>query len=219
VRIRGPRPKLWRGYRNCDKCSRWRPVSDYTVYKTRTGYEQITSECDHCKREREKARYDKLSETEKRSKGIKANKRAMKRRSKALVEIERLHAIVDEQNERLEEQWAKIEQVRKARKHARATRGTINGTAVDIVPFRMWLLRQYRQYGYNSSELAREMGQDEARVRRWLDGFLWTGAGRDPEPIRAINLATVDQISMAMGDSGLLSRLYPLEDDTEDHVE
>jgi hypothetical protein len=185
VRIRGPRPKLWRGYRNCDKCSCWRPVSDYTVYKTRTGYEQITSECDHCKREREKARYDKLSETEKRSKGIKANKRAMKRRSKALVEIERLHAIVDEQNERLEEQWAKIEQVRKARKHARATRGTINGTAVD----------------------------------RWLDGFLWTGAGRDPEPIRAINLATVDQISMAMGDSGLLSRLYPLEDDTEDHVE
>jgi hypothetical protein len=216
VRIPGPRPKLWRGYRNCERCTRWRPVSDFNVYKSRSGYEQIRGECDQCKRDREKLRYDKLSETQKRSKGIKSNKQAAKRRSKALSEIQRLHVIVDDQNERLEEQWVKIEQ---ARKHSRAIRGTLNGTAVDIIPFRMWLLRQYRQHGYNSSALAQAMDQDEARVRRWLGGFLWTGAGRDPEPIRAITLATVDQIAIAMGDSGLLSRLYPFADDDVDPVE
>ena len=28
---RTKQPKLWRGYRNCDVCTRWRPVSDFTV--------------------------------------------------------------------------------------------------------------------------------------------------------------------------------------------
>jgi len=212
VKIRGPKPRLWRGYRNCDKCTRWRPVSDFTVYRTRTGYEQIKGECEHCKRERERARYDKLSEKQKRAKGIRANKQAEKRRNKALAEIERLHTILDKQNVRLEEQWARIE---RARKHTRALYGSVNGTHVDIVPFRMWLLRQYRQHGYNVTTLAQEMGQDEARVRRWLDGYMWNGVGRDPEPIRSISIANVDQIAVAMEDPGLLSRLYPLEVDDD----
>jgi hypothetical protein len=29
------------GYRNCERCTRWRPVSDFNVYKSRSGYEQI----------------------------------------------------------------------------------------------------------------------------------------------------------------------------------
>jgi hypothetical protein len=213
LKIRGPKPKLWRGYRNCDKCTRWRPVSDFTVHKTRTGYEQIKGECEHCKREREQARYDKLSPEQKRKRGITANKQAQKRRDSALQEIERLHNILDKQNEQLEKQHDKIE---RARKYTRQPRGTINGTAVDILPFRMWLLRQYRQHGYSGVVLADQMQVDERQIRRWIDGYEWNGVGRDPTPIRAIDLGTVDKISVLMNDPGLLERLYPLEvDDVE----
>ena len=167
MRIRGPKPQLWRGYRNCDKCTRWRPVSDYTVYKTRTGYEQIKGECEHCKRERETARYNKLTPEQKRAKGVKANEQAQKRRNKALAEIERLHKILDKQNEKLEKQYDKIE---RSRRIIRAPHGTVSGSSVDITPFRMWLLRQYRQHGYNVGELAQDIGQDplagEALARR-----------------------------------------------------
>lgn len=212
MKLRGPKPKHWRGRRNCDRCTRWRPVSDFTVYKTRTGYEQIKGECDHCKRERENARYAKLSEKQKRAKGIKANKQAEKRRNKALAEIERLHSIVDKQNETLEKQWYKIEHVRR---HPRALYGSVNGTFVDIVPFRMWLLRQHRESGYNLSGLAMKIGVDEKQIRRWIDGFEWTGVGRDPVPIRTVAILTVDKIGIAMEDPGLLERLYPLAVDDD----
>lgn len=206
-------PKLWRGYRNCDVCTRWRPVSDFTVVRLRTGYEQIKGQCEHCKRERERARYDKLTPEQKSAKGKKANKQAQKRRHDAIDEIKRLHKILDKQNEKLDKQWDKIE---RSQKLVRVPRGTENGRAVDITPFRMWLLRQYRQHDYNVGELAEDMGQDSSRVKRWLDGFQWNGAGRDPTPIRAIDVSTVDTIGVAIGDGGLLERLYPLEVDDED---
>ena len=208
----GPKPIAWRGYRNCDRCTRWRPVSDFTVYRTRTGFEQIKGECDHCKRQREKERYDALTPEQKRAKGKKANKQAQKRRDKALVFIERQRRILDEQNHKIEILSDKIDRARKAN---RPPRGTVNGSAVEITPFRMWLLRKHRETGYNVGELAQAVEQDPSRVKRWLDGYMWNSAGRDPDPIRAIDVGTVDAIGVAMNDPGLLERLYPLEVDVD----
>ena len=208
----GPKPLVWRGYRNCDRCTRWRPVSDFTVYLTRTGYEQIKGTCEVCKREVERQRYNNLTSEQKRAKGIKANKQAEKRRNDALHEIERLRKILDKQNVRLDKQHDKI---LRAQKHTRQVRNTGSGDAVDIVPFRMWLMRQYRQHNYSTSELADAIGIDSSRVRKLLDGFYWNGTGNDPVPIRAIDIGTIDTIAVAMEDPGLLERLYPLEVDEE----
>jgi hypothetical protein len=46
-----------------------------------------------------------------------------------------------------------------------------------------------------------------------LQGYNWNGAGRDPSPVQAINIVTVDEVGVAFGDAGLLERLYPLEVD------
>lgn len=208
MKIRGPKPLVWRGYRNCDRCTRWRPVSDFTVYQTRTGYEQIKGTCEECKKRVERERYARLTPEQKRAKGIKANKQAKKRREKALREIERQARILDKQNEKLEKQWDKIE---RAQKYTRAPRHVYDDDSVDITPFRMWLLRQYREHGYVLDTLAKEIGMDPSRTRRFLDGYMWNGAGRNPDPIRHIRLSTVDKIGAAIGDPELLERLYPLE--------
>ena len=204
----GPKPLVWRGYRNCDKCTRWRPVSDFTVYQTRTGYEQIKGTCEHCKREAERLRYEALSPEQKRKKGIKANKQAEKRRNDALHEIERLRNTLDRQNEKLEKQWDKLERGRRIL----SVRHGMNGTYVDITPFRMWLLRQHRLRKYNTNKLAEDMGHDASRVSRWLQGFEWNGTGRDPSPVRSIDAYIVDEIGVKMEDPGLLERLYPFAD-------
>jgi hypothetical protein len=202
--------KTWRGYRNCDRCTRWRPVSDFTVYKTRTGYEQIKGECQECKRQREHERYQSLSEEEKRKKGKKANEQAWQRRNHALEFIERQRKILDEQNHQIEKLSDRLALIKK--KNASTPPRTIKGVpALDVVPFRMWLLHRFRERGYDLNALAKEMGQDASRVRRWLDGYMWKGIGRDPTPIRVIDIDTVDKIAVNLGDPGLLERLYPLE--------
>ncbi|HWI67255.1 MAG TPA: hypothetical protein VNS88_02550 [Nitrospiraceae bacterium] len=207
MKFRGPKPKLWRGYRNCNQCTRWRPVSDFTVYRSRSGYEQIKGVCEICKREKERARYDKLTPEEKRAKGIKANKQAQKRRDKQLRQIEHQRIILDKQNVRLEKQWARLEKARTRVLHWE------NGEAwLDVAPFRMWLLRLHRESGYNLRELAEQLGHDERQVYRWLNGFEWNGAGRDPTPIRSVKLVIVDNISVRMEDPGLIDRLYPVLD-------
>lgn len=204
----GPKPLVWRGYRNCARCTRWRPVSDFTVYLTRTGYEQIKSECAACKRERGRESYGSLTPEEKRIKGIEANRRTQMRRQRALAQIERQRKNLDKQNEKLEQQWDKI---MLGRKWTRPPRGTVNGSAVDITPFRMWLMRQYREHDYNVGLLADDVGKDASQVRRWLDGYTWMGPGLDPVPVRAIDVALVDEIGTTIGDPGLLERLYPFE--------
>lgn len=207
----GPKPKLWRGYRNCNRCSRWRPVSDFPIRKTRIGYEQITGICQACIREQEQHRYASLSWEGKQEVGRRANRNARKRKKKQLTFIERQRKILDEQNEELERMHEKYQRVR----NRYIMRG-VNGDepiAVEITPFRMWLLRQYRLRNYDLAALAEEMGQDGSRVRRWLDGFYWNGTGRDPEAIRTITIATLDEIAVALDDPGLLERLYPLETD------
>jgi hypothetical protein len=202
----GPLPLVWRGYRNCDRCTAWRPVSDFTVYQTRTGYEQIKGTCDACKRQVERDRYNKLSPAQKKLKGVKANKQAQKRRDKALIYIERQRAILDKQNDKIERLEKKVEVARSRVLHEE------NGseTYVDAIPFRMWLLRRHRESGYNVSDLADEIGFDHSQVTSWLNGYKWNGAGRDPAPMRSIKLSTVDEVAVALGDPGLVERLYPL---------
>lgn len=212
MKLRGPKPLIWRGYRNCDVCTRWRPVSDFTVYKTRTGYEQIKGECEYCKRERERERYHSLTPEQKKAKGRRANRQAQKRRDKALAYIERQREILDKQNDKIERLEQKVEHTSKlARKRVRYLE---DGDYLDIVPFRMWLLRKNRETGYNIDELSEWIGQDPSRVQRWLNGYQWNGAGRDPEPVLSVHITTVDAVAVKVGDTGLLERLYPLS--TED---
>jgi hypothetical protein len=202
----GPKPLVWTGYRNCDVCTRWRPVSDFTVYQTRTGYEQIKGTCDACKRKVERDRYNRLTPAQKKAKGVKANKQAQKRRDKALTFIERQAAILDKQNEKIERLEKQVEAGRK-HMHIRHVDGV---RYVDAVPFRMWLLRRHRESGYDVARLADDIGRDHSQVSRWLQGYQWNGAGLDPEPLRSISLATVDEVAVALNDPGLVTRLYPL---------
>ena len=204
----GPKPLVWRGYRNCERCTRWRPVSDFTVSTTRTGYEQIKGECEHCKRQRAKDAYNKLTPEQKRAKGRKANKQAQQRRTSALGEIERLQKNLDKQNERIEKLWARIERGRKHMRMRHEENGAV--TYVDIVPFRMWLLRYHREHGYNLEQLCDDINVEPRQVKRWLDGFDWVGVGRDPTAVRSIDIVSVDKVGIAVDDPGLLERLYPL---------
>jgi hypothetical protein len=77
----------------------------------------------------------------------------------------------------------------------------------------MWLLRQHRQHEYRLDLLSESIGQDPRQVERWLQGYNWNGAGRDPVAIKAINIVTIDEVGVYFGDAGLLERLYPLEVD------
>jgi len=203
----GPKPLVWRGYRNCDVCTRWRPVSDFTVYQTRTGYEQIKGTCDACKRRVERERYERLTAEEKRAKGRKANKQAQKRRDKALVYIERQRDLLDRQNEKIERLEKRVEA---GRTRILYEEDHLDGPYVDAIPFRMWLLRRHREGGYNTQELADEIGFDHSQVTSWLNGYKWNGAGRDPAALRSIKLSTVDAVSVTLNDPGLVARLYPL---------
>jgi len=173
---------------------------------TRTGYEQIKGQCEFCKREIERNRYNKLSPDQKKEKGKKANKQAQKRRNKQLEFIERQRKILDKQNHRIEDLELRMERARTRYRHVENP-----DRYVDFVPFRMWLMRQNRLHEYNTTQLAEEIGQDASRVGRWLQGFEWNGAGRDPTPIRSIEIKVVDAIGVAIDDPGLLTRLYPLE--------
>jgi hypothetical protein len=173
----------------------------------RTGYEQIKGTCEHCKREIERERYNKLTLEQKQARGKKANKQAQKRRDKALAYIERQAKILDKQNDRIERLEQKVEKAVRYRVLYQE-----NGDMyVDFVPFRMWLLRMNRESGYNTVEIAAKIGVNESRVRHWLDGYEWKGTGRDPNAMRSIKLETVDKVAIALGDPGLVERLYPLE--------
>ena len=184
-------------------------MSDFPIRKTRSGYEQIESVCNACKWAREKARYNGLTKDEKREYGRRVNRRTRRRKQKQLRIIEHQREILEHRERQIAVQEEKLAAVRDK---YRVPRGTAEADiAVDIVPFRMWLLRQHRLRNYETQMLAEEMGQDVRRVEAWLQGFNWNGAGNDPVPVRAINIATLDEIAVALGDPGFLERAYPLE--------
>jgi hypothetical protein len=206
VKLRGPRPKVWRGYRNCSRCTCWRPVSDYPVYKLRSGYEQIASQCEYCKRAIERERYDNLDDEAKAEYGRRVNERNRRNREKRLKAIKQAAAEIAKQDRKLERQHEKIRSLRRE-----IPRGHWTGNGIDIVPFRMWLLRQYRIHEYNLENLSDDIEQDARRVKRWLDGYQWNGARGVPIPIRSINKDTVINVGMAVDEPRLLEDLYPGE--------
>jgi hypothetical protein len=212
VKLPGPNPKIWRGYRNCTRCTAWRPVSDFPIRKTRSGFEQIEAVCNACKWAREKARYNGLTKEEKREYGRRVNRRTRRRKQKQLRMIEHQREVLEHRERQIARQEEKLAAVRNKYRIPRGTSGD-NPIAVDIVPFRMWLLRQHRQHEYRLDLLSESIGQDPRQVERWLQGYNWNGAGRDPSPVQAINIVTVDEVGVAFGDAGLLERLYPLEVD------
>lgn len=206
LRRTGPKPKLWRGRRNCSRCTRWRPVSDFPIRRLRSGYEQIESQCEYCKREIERERYNNLDDEAKAEYGRRVNERNRRARQKQLTKIQRAAEELVKQDRKLEQQYIKIRELRKE-----IPRGHWVGVGVDIVPFRMWLLRQYRFHDYNLDILAADIGQDPRRVKRWLDGYEWNGARNAPIPIRAINKETVIAIGDNIHEPRLLEDLYPGE--------
>ena len=212
MKLPGPKPKIWKGYRNCSRCTRWRPVSDFPIRKTRSGYEQIESVCNACKWAREKARYNGLTKEEKREYGRRVNRRARRRKQRHLHSIEHLREVLEKREQQIARQEEKLAAVKNKYRIPRGVTGD-NPIAVDIVPFRMWLLRQHRLRNYETAQLADEMGQDIRRVERWLQGYNWNGVGRDPVPVLAINIDVLDEIAVALGDPGFLERVYPLETD------
>jgi len=182
-------------------------VSDYPVRKARRpkarskGVEQIEATCEACKRRKGNTYYANLSPERKLEVGRKANQR---KRERQLREIERMKVSLDKLEHKLDKQHVKLRAAR-----ASVPRGVRNGDGADIVPFRMWLLRQHRLHGYSAKDLAAAIGQDEARVRRWLQGFQWNGKHEEPVPIRAINVETVRHIGMQMDEPRLAEELYP----------
>jgi len=204
--LRGPKPKLWRGYRNCSRCTRWRSVSDFPVYKLRSGYEQIQAQCEYCKREIERERYNNLDEEAKAEYGRRVNERNRRSREKYLAKIHRAAEEIAKQDRKLDKQHVKIRELRKE-----IPRGHWVGSGVDIVPFRMWLLRMHRTHNYNVINLAFDIGQSEKQVHRWLDGYEWNGSRGEPIPIRSINKETIIAIGDNIGEPRLLEELYPGE--------
>lgn len=189
-------------------------MSDFPIRRTRSGFEQIESVCNACKWTRERERYNGLSPEEKREYGKRVNLRTRLRRHRQLHVIEHQRHVLEKREQQITKQEEKLAAVRDKYRMPRGTAGAGYGKepiAVDIVPFRMWLLRQHRLRNYETQALADEMGQNINRVERWLQGYNWDGVGRDPVPVRAINIDTLDAIAVALGDPGLLERMYPLE--------
>src|SRR5262245_21156822 len=80
---------------------------------------------------------------------------------------------------------------------------------LDAVPFRMYLIRQRREFS-DTKAMATAIGVGEQQLRRWLQGYEWiNGVGCEPSPIRSVRVRSVDKVGIALGDPGLLNRLYP----------
>lgn len=184
-------------------------MSDFPIRRTRSGFEQIESVCNACKWTRERERYNGLSPEEKREYGQRVNLRTRLRRHRQLHVIEHQRHVLEKREQQIARQEEKLEVVKGRYRLPRGVRDGNDGIAVDITPFRMWLLRQHRNREYDARKLAADIGRDERKVGEWLQGYRWSVAG--PVPIKAINVQTVDEIGVTIDEPGLLWDLYPLE--------
>lgn len=145
-------------------------------------------------KERERARYAALSPDEKKAKGREANERKQ-------AKLDRLKTLEQEYRRLYREQNNIRQDIYRGQ------------PLLDFTPFRMWLIGKHREYGQVTA-LAKIIGQDEARVRMWLRGFVWERARVDgadycgPTPVRTITIDVVDRALQAEG-STTLDQLYP----------
>lgn len=149
----------------------------------------IHNVCLMCKSEREKARYQALTPTQKRERGRRANEAAMKRRHKLEQRLQRY------------------------RQRVGAPKRHINDDIlIDLLPLRMFLLRQARIRKRGISGIAETVGIDEALVRMHVNGFYWESDCR-PRPVRSVTLGTVDRYLSMLDVIERLEDLYPEIDD------
>jgi predicted Fe-S protein YdhL (DUF1289 family) len=153
------------GRQNCKRCTRWRPISDFKVRKTKHG-ETPEGVCTPCHRARERERWANKPDAEK--------KRIMNRI-----------------NARKAQRLADAKQVRAAR---RELIGSRRGSLLPITPFRMWLLGRLRWYG-SVDEVERRTGLSNGAVRKYLDGYEFENDQRhcEPHPILTVPMAIVDK--------------------------
>lgn len=195
------------GRRICKNCLRWRHATDFkwrwqkkvkrtpeghTTLKSRYKTPTIDTVCQVCRREEERERYANLSPEEKANKAHRAVQHALKRRR---AHREQLHYMRLVQSRRKE-----------------------SNSIGSIVPFRMWLLGRLKNE--TARDIERQTGFDEAQIRRWANGYYWSGeddrgqawANCEPTPIYTIKLEYVDRVGVGLGEQDLVERLYPYKE-------
>jgi hypothetical protein len=197
--------------KNCTKCKRWKLAIEFPWrWKSRgraLAIPYIHSVCSSCKTQKERERYDALTPEEKRAKGKKANRQAYERRHKLNAQVVKLKTRVETLEERLD----------KYRKRVGIAKRTYdNEILLDIVPIRMFLIKQARISSMKS--IARQVGVDESLVRRHVQGFYWESSC-DPRPVRTVTLSTVDKYLVRLNAEQRLDDMYPEIDDLlEEHL-
>ncbi len=142
-----PVPKALRGYRNCKKCGRWRPASDFRPYKSRRMLgESLYSSCRHCEKEYAKDRFFDLT----------YDQRA------ELRERTREHAAA-----RRRKEGKPVRNVTRDGYGAKRVKDNIGKTgSVDAAP----VLRECSRAGWSVNEIAQAAGVDPRSVSRWSQG-------------------------------------------------
>lgn len=163
------------GRQNCKRCTRWRPVSDFKVRKTKHG-EKPEGVCQPCYRAGERERWASRSDAEK--------KRIMNR-----INARKAERLVD------------ANQVRAAR---RELVGSRRGSLLPITPFRIWLIGRLRWYG-SLEELERRTGLSYGSLRKYIDGYVFENDMRwcDPQPILTVPMSIVDKALTNEGSTSL----------------
>lgn len=189
--------------RNCRVCTRWKHAVDFPWRWKARGQmlpiPYILTICLACKAERENARYHALSQEEKKEKGRKANRQAWERRNKLKNEVARL----EKRTETLEQRLVKYRQ-----RYGVPKRGYTGEILLDLLPLRMFLLRQARIREHGVSEIARIVEVDEAAVRRHVNGFYWESDCK-PRPVRQVSLGVVDKYLVRLDAEERIDDLYP----------
>jgi hypothetical protein len=80
--------------------------------------------------------------------------------------------------------------------------------AVVLAPFRAWLRAHVATHAHGALGVARDVGVDEALIRRWLAGRYRDGRGNEYE-ITHIEIATVDRVLTRCETTDSIWTLYP----------
>ena len=82
-------------------------------------------------------------------------------------------------------------------------------TLVPILPFRLWLLSYMRRSEETIKAFADRVQQDEAIIRRWMEGIVWEGDCK-PRPVHSVSIGIVDKVLTLSGvGPHMLDELYP----------
>lgn len=213
------------GRRNCNHCKRWRHVLDFGVRtwwdKEKTVPRYFYARCRTCERQRGRIKNARMAGRDRpygrrefpdvRPEARRARARAGDRRRRQSAEYRdnlREYQRIWTNSQRREQGVPK----RNTRKPLPASNGyrSTNNTDIKLPlePFAKWVLEGYRG---STSQLARAMGVDEARVRRYAKGFSYGSNGK----VYLVTDVTINFVDKALVKSGSglhLWDLYPEEE-------